>query len=536
MNTGRRRNRRRSGRFVTRLQILSLLLIVAAMGLFIRELVVFSQQEDQLPANISVGGIEVGGLSQAAARAAWEQTYAQPVTLYYNDSPILLDPASVGFRPNWQSMLAEAISVGESQGSFWLRFSNHLTQQELQDRAVLPLYADYQRTLLEQFLNNVAQRYDRVAGDPDYDVQTLTTFVGQPGYQLNIPQAMDLIDAALRDPVNRTVVLPVGGTDSDRPGMDTLRELIIAYLDSEGFIYDGQTTLASVFIMDLATGEEINLLGDIAYTAASTMKVSILIDYFRLISRDPTQDEAWLLANSLLCSRNSSSNLLMEIIGGQNVFNGLAQINQTIQYVGARNTFITAPFVEGVAEQQLGSIAPPETNPNPAYDTDPDPYNQTTAEDMGTVFTMLYDCAEYGSGLVAAFPDGEFNQTECRRMLNLMSANDLNRLLQGGIPAGVRISHKNGWLDNVVGDAGIVYPSNGRDYVISVYLWEDVDFQDFERLWPLVEGISRATWNYFNPDEALTNPRELPATAQDCEGNYLPPEGQVDLDNINGWR
>jgi len=38
------------------------------------------------------------------------------------------------------------------------------------------------------------------------------------------------------------------------------------------------------------------------------------------------------------------------------------------------------------------------------------------------------------------------------RALELMSANDLGRLLQGGIPAGTRISHKNGWLEDVHGD------------------------------------------------------------------------------------
>jgi hypothetical protein len=118
-----------------------------------------------------------------------------------------------------------------------------------------------------------------------------------------------------------------------------------------------------------------------------------------------------------------------------------------------------------------------------------------------------------------------------------MSANDLLRLLQGGIPPDVIISHKNGWVADMVGDAGIVFPANGRDYVIAVFLWEDTEFQNFERLWPLVEGISRAAWNFFSPQEALLSPREdIPFTAQVCEGNYLPPFEQLDLNDINGWR
>ena len=81
-----------------------------------------------------------------------------------------------------------------------------------------------------------------------------------------------------------------------------------------------------------------------------------------------------------------------------------------------------------------------------------------------------------------------------------------------GIPEGTRISHKNGWLNDMVGNAGIVYPASGRNYVISVFIWEEADFQDYERLWPLVEGISRAAWNYFSPGAARRrgfNPKRL---------------------------
>lgn len=536
MSLGSKSFRRKRSTLVLRLQILSVLLFMAAAGVFIWHLILFSQQEDQLTQGIVAGGINVGGMSQAEARAAWEQAYAQPVILYYGDSPIVLDPASVGFRVSWQTMLARAVSVAESEGNFWVRFSHYLSKQEFTQAADIPLYADYQRNLLENFLQDIAARYDQSSGAAKYDVSTLTTFSGQSGVVLNIPRTVDMVDAALKSPNQRTVILPIGDTEFSQPGINTLEALIVAYLDSEGFIYDGQTTIVSVFIMDLQTGAELNLLGDVAFSAASTIKLPILIEYFRLLSRDPTQDEAWLMANSLLCSRNSSSNLLMEIIGGQNLFAGILSVTETAQKLGARNTFISAPLIEGVAGQTLGSIAVPRTSPNPRYTTTPDPYNQTTAEDLGTLLALLYDCAHYGSGLMVGYPDGEFDQTECRRMIELMSVNNLERLLQAGIPEGVRISHKNGWLNDMVGDAGIVYSPNGRDYIISVFVWEEAEFQNYLRLWPIVEDISRAAWNYFNPEQALYSPRAVPPTAQDCEGNYLPPEGQVNLDDMNSWR
>lgn len=525
------------------LPFLSFLCISAAIGLLSVEMIRFTQRSEQLASDVTVAGVEVGGLSPQQAVVRWEQAYAEPVTLYYADSPILLYPPEVGFRVNTESMLAASRSAIETNANFWSRFVNYMLGRAPSQSIDVPLQAEYQRSLLEQYLGNIALRYNREPGRADYDVQTLTFRPGAQGYILNVPEAVAMIDAALRSPTNRTVVLPVSDSNASLPSIDSLRDMIVEYLDSEGFIYDGQTTVASVFILDLQTGEEVNLLGDVAFSAASTIKVPILIDYYRHLLFDPSPEEAWLMANSLLCSNNASSNLLMQITGerltgrSQDIFAGILDVTQTAQQAGARNTFLSAPLVIGVAGEQFGSIAVPPTSPNPYYNADPDPFNQTTTEDLGTLFQMMYDCANFGSGLMAVFPEGEFSQQECRQMLELMSANDLERMLQGGIPPDVRITHKNGWIDNEHGDAGIVYSPSGRNYVIAVYLWEDVEFLSYERAWPLIEGISRAAWNYFNPEQPLLQPRDLPITAQVCEGNYLPPGPEaVNLNDINSWK
>ncbi len=521
---------------------ISLLLLLAASAVLVYELVAFSRREELLPSGITVAGINVSGLSGRDAVARWESTYAEPLILVYRDirgeHPIRLHPDQVGWRISSDPMLADASASGEADGGFWRRFLDYLLGNERTVSRDIPLLAAYQDYALVSYLEDLALRYDNPAGMPGYDLQTLTVFQGDSGYALDIAAAKVEIDAALRSPNSRTVFLPVKLVETKLPTLTTLRDLLIDYLDSEGFIYDGQSTIASIFVLDLLTGEEINLLGDVAYSAASTIKIPIMIEYFRALNTQPAQDEAWLLANSLLCSNNASSNLLMEIIGGGDVFAGIQSVTLTSQYAGARNTFITAPFYLGVEGQQLGSIQAPDTNPNSTFVTGADAFNQTTAEDMGTLFSLLYDCAEFASGLATSYPQGQISQQECRQMLELTSANDLERLLQGGIPPNARLSHKNGWVFDTVGDAGIVYSPNGRDYVISVYLWEETEFQDYEKLWPLIEEISRATWNYFNPENALLVPREnLPATAVECEGNYLPPGPSfVDLSDINGWK
>lgn len=530
---GTRRRRRR----LPIIPLVSTIMLLAAITLFVIELVSFSSEEQQLPVGLVVAGVPVGGLSPAQAVTEWEEAYASPVTLFYGDSPILLDPDSVGFRMDREGMLRQALNSGSADAGVWLRFINHLTGQEFDQPESIPLAADYEENLLEQFLRDIAARYDRPPGKAGFDVQTLTTYPGTQGFLLDVDGAIPLVESALFDPVNRTVALPTRQEPAPAPDLTTLRELIIAYLDSQGFILGSQTTIPSIYIMDLSTGAEINLLSDVAVSAASTAKVAILIDYFRYLAFAPTREDAWLMANSLLCSNNSSSNLIMQILGNQDIFAGLADVNRTSHYIGARNTFITAPFYLGIEGQQLGSIPAPPTSPNPNFSTRPDPFNQTTTEDLGTMFAMIYDCANFASGLMAAYPNGDFTQQECQQMLNLMSANDLLRLLQGGIPPGTKISHKNGWLENVHGDAGIVFPPNGHNYVISVFVWEDTDFFDYTRAWPLIEDISRAAWNYFSPENPLLTPRtDLPVAAQECEGNFLPPFDQLDLNDINGWR
>jgi len=535
--------------------ILSALMIITAVGLFIYELISFTHLENRLPGGVTVAGVPVGNLTQNEASLKIEADYTSPVTLYYRNSPINLIPDEIGFTVNTDVMLASARSADETLGGFWWRFLNYMIGRDevvLQD---IPLVADYQRNALRQRLEEIAAIYDRAGSSFEYDLNSLTISSTGPSYRLDIDAAMDAVDAALRKSEQRAVDLPVIGTETEGASLFVLKDLILAYLDEQGFIYDGQSSTASIFILDLTTGEEINIQGDIAYSGASTNKIGIMLDLYRKLDREPNRDEAFLMANSMLCSNNSSSNRIMELyLGNGNIFSGLASVTNNMQHIGAKNTFLIAPYIDGSANQQLGQIQAPPTSPNPNFNTYPDPYNQTTAEDMGSVMSLIYDCANYGSGLMAVYTDGEYTEHECKQMLELMSANDLNRLLQAGIPAGTRIAHKNGWIPGALagargattGEAGIVFPANGRDYVISVYLWEDSDTTGFDR-WPIIEEISRAAWNYFSPENPLLARRtDLPPAASECltrdasgailSYNYLPPYDVIDLNNINGWR
>ena len=232
LGTKRRRSTRRSSLL---LPVLSSLCLLASLGLFVMELLRFSQQQTRLPTDITVAGVEVGGLLPGEAVARWEAAYAEPIILYYGDSPILLDPAAVGFRTNNDVMLASARSTNNTGSAFWGRFYNHLTQQEVVAGLDIELTADYQQSLLREYLQDIANRYDAQASDAAYDLDTLTVRSGSAGQQLDVNQALTMVEEALFSPTDRTVNLPVGGTANFSPDISTLRELIVAYCNPTTF-------------------------------------------------------------------------------------------------------------------------------------------------------------------------------------------------------------------------------------------------------------------------------------------------------------
>ncbi len=523
------------------LEIASAILLLGAIVLGMLELVAYSNQKDTLPTDLTIAGIPVGGLSEEDALARVESVYAaQPVQLYYEGSPILLDPAEINFRVNGEAMMASARAQSSREKNFWAGFWNYLERRPVAAVSV-PLSAEYPESDLRDYLDNLAQRYDAKATGAGFDLATLTFGSGTSGRLLDVDQAMVLVNRALFDsnPENRRVDLPTVAAAAPQQNMDTLRDAIMDLTYSMDFPYNGTDSLVSVYVMDLASGENVKILSDVPHSARSVIKIPIMINLFRkelLVS----QDEAFLLTESILCSNNASSNLLMQVAGdGAGVEpalrDGLNQVSCTAQELGAEHTFISAPLDVADRDYQFeAAVCRPPDAGNTSYNTDPDAYSQTTAEDMGLLLTQIYDCANYGSGLMAVYPT-DITQTECQQMINLLSGNRIDRLIELGVPPGIQIAHKNGWGIETSADAGIVY-SPGGDYVLSVFVWErDVDGNNLPTIlsWEVIEEISRLVYNYFNPDVPLIQRRQPinPNTAINCVTVRYPED--VDLNDIN---
>ncbi|MGQ0600134.1 MAG: serine hydrolase [Anaerolineales bacterium] len=483
------------GRF-NLLFIFAAVCLVASAALFLFELYRYSQTFARMPAGLSLGGVPVGGLSETDALQQLITTYNAPVELRYRDEVILLDPPVVGFEVNAAVMLPQVTQFRNTSG-FWSGLWDYLWLQIAPVRDV-PLRAQYSQDRLRAFLADLAARYDEPGNPPTADPNTLGFEPGEPGHTLNTEAAVELINRALYSPRERTVTLPVAEQTIVQPTYQTLAELLKQNLQQ--YQFDG---VASIFLSDLNTGDELTfslsngepVTGPVAYSAMSIIKVPIMTSLFARRSGELTQEDDLLLQRSLEESQNTATDFLLKTIGRNDGFEGTRQMTNDMRRLGLVNTYLS-----GLLDVQGAVLSPYATPANGRADvsTNPDPYNQTTADDMGTLLVMLYQCSKGGGTLPAAFP-GEFTPQECQLMIDLLSQNKLGpSLIAGGSPGGF-VAHKHGWdtvpLTNIA-DAALVFTPGG-DYALVIYMHrpQTIGFPEANRI---VISLAQAVYNFYN--------------------------------------
>ncbi len=500
--------------------------------------------------DVTIGGVQVGGLNEADRLQNLELVYVeQPVLLYYDGSPVLLMPPDVGFRLDTDAMQAAATNQIESD--FWGGFWKHLWRSGSQAVDV-PLSANFDPAELRRYLEDLALRYNTLSGSSStYDAGTYVFRGSGSRTELDINAAMPLIERALfeLDPEQRVVDLPLVYTEGQPPTMDALEEALLQYLASDGRIfYDGPESAVSIFVLDLQTGEEIGIFENLPHDATSTIKIGIIINYFRHSISEPPPDVRYSLANAVICSDNGSANTLMEASDSDGWFvAGIRNVNDTMCQAGAVNTKIISRLwigQEGTGTIPVGYYTSVDVTPCPgatripadtSIATTPDPFNQATAADLGTMLMQIYDCAFYGSGLRTIFPE-EITQTECLQMLQLLQGTHFIHMSELGVPEDVvTTAHKVGYADDTFGDAGIMFTPGG-DYIFVMFVWErggaGNGLTDINK-WSMISDANRIVYNYFNPAQPLTQIRP-PVNPQGGAACVMPLPGyEISLADIN---
>jgi beta-lactamase class A len=350
----------------------------------------------------------------------------------------------------------------------------------------IPLQANCDEEQLKNFLANIAEEHDHPPQKPSANASTLTFVPGQPEQQLDIEASLPLVVGALNSATDREVDLVVKlGPPPREPGLWMMEQMIEGILaDFPGFY--------SIYIKDLSSGEEFADDADVAYAGMSILKIAIMVEAYKHLDGPSDVDTTKILTETMTLSGNFTANLLLRhTIGDGDAYEGVRRLNQTMKLVGLVNTFMATPYDEDVLPQHISTPANQRTD----VSTNPDPFMQTTPEDMGRLLEMIYQCANGGGTLIAAYPD-ELTPDECQAMLDMMSQNRVGALIEAGVPDGTQVAHKHGWVGDSHGDAGIVFTPGG-DYVLCIYLYH-TDWLEWEVSSPLMAHISEATYKYFN--------------------------------------
>lgn len=509
-------------------------LIIAVSGVMLllgfvigaTELVAYSDEYNAVTEtfgdDVTIGGVQVGGLTEADRLATLEQVYVeQPITLYYGDNPIYMTPQQVGFRLNTEAMTAAANA--QLGADFWGGFWDFLWREKA-NAIDIPIYAEYDKADIRRYLEQIALRYDVNSSTTGFDLASFTFVAAGGGTQLDIDATIPLIEQAMfaLEPQNRVVNLPTTRTDGRDIGIDDLEAAILQYLDAETrFNWNGPDGAMSVFIMDMQTGEEVGINEYLLHDGTSTIKVGVLVNFFRHRIQAPNAQQKYDLLYAVACSDNGSANTLVDATSSDPTSwaDGFRKLRRTYCEGGAVHTQLTTHLFIGPAGEglvagdyytQIGlgtcenaSVIPLDGN----VQTNADFQNQTTAADMGTLLMNLYDCAYNDSGLLTIM-EGEITQTECQQTIEVLRGTNFKHMTELGVPEGTDIAHKVGYFGDTSADVGIVQTPGG-DYVFALYLWEQRTTD--ARLWDVFGNINRIAYNYFNPNDPMLQTRTPPA-------------------------
>lgn len=479
-----------------KLQRLLIIFLLFLGGLYlVYQGLMYNLQRDKFPTGMTIAGVDVAGLTRDEAAARITEQFSAPIFLYHQEERVPINPVEVGFSLDLETMLDQA-EAAKGQKSFEEGFVEFVLKRPFAP-VNIKLIAGHDNEALAAQIQNIAEFLDKPASAPQLVVGSGSYEPGQPGYVTDIEASLPAAEMALYqpDPDDRIVHLVLQDQDPIPLNMSVLEGQLRRELEKA----EAQGMVGSVFIMDLQTGEELSINGDYALSGLSILKIAIFEEAYRALDSPPNEYVQGLFYDTAVRSSNYAANLLLHVIAGQeNTYEGAAVLTESMQRLGLVNTFMAIPY-DAIEVSTRPSTYTTPANSRPDSPFVADTARQTTAEDIGTLLSMIYHCSKGGGALLAVYP-GEITPDECQAIIDLMEQNTEGNLIRLGVPEDVLVSHKHGWGDNLThGDAGIVF-SPGGDYVIVTYLHQPSGFIVSEFSFPILWELSRLTYNYFNFD------------------------------------
>ena len=487
--------------------ILSFLLRVAALlslataGLLVyNQSIHYTQARAVYPPGTLIADVPMSGFDMGQAVERLKQAYSNvPVELHYRGGVIQMDPAAAGFTLDFGAMISPA-EVARTSLPYWNGVWDDLWNHPRAVPNAIPLASTYSEDQIRAYLKDqIAAVYDFPPTTSAPIQGTLNFSPSQPGSALDIDPAVPQIAAALRSLTARSVELTSHPIAAPRPPISSLQLLFEQTVQRMG--YNGTLEL---FLSSPQYGDKLQLAydhgkpvaPDIAFTAASTMKIPIMISVFRRQPDPLPQDIQDKFAAMIEFSDNDMSDKLMQTID-KNL--GPLLLSKDMQALSLKNTFLAGYYYSGAPLLQRF-----ETPANQRSDvaTAPDVYNQTTPTDMGVLLEAIYSCSEGQPNRLQTVWAGQITQSKCQQMVDFMSKNRNGVLLEAGLPESTRVAHKHGWttesdgLIHTISDAGIIY-SAGGNYILTIYI-HDREQLLWERMNFMIALLSQTAYNFYN--------------------------------------
>ena len=253
---------------------------------------------------------------------------------------------------------------------------------------------------------------------------------------------------------NRLMLTPtIEKTHSEITTMYHTNEMAGLKNQLQGLMKEYPMVKPAIYVWEYENGKYVDINGDELYSAASIIKLPVLVRLFKSIEanqmtifddmlltdyyqssdsgnlqyaqtgRKYTLDQ--LAKTMIQDSDNTSTNMIMSKLGGMDDIN-----------IGLRDWGISKTYVRTWLPDLKGT-------------------NKTTAKDMAKILYNLDN-------------PGFLNINSREYIIDYMSHVKNNRLIAAGLGDGALFIHKTGDIGTMLGDAGIVYAQNGKKYIVVI--------------------------------------------------------------------
>lgn len=438
----------------------------------------------------TIAGLDVSGMDSAEVESAINAHYAAilvlPIELFVGESNQSIRPAQVSLQLDIPTMLNEA------------------SQQIAASESVeVPLRLQFDDAALAEQLDTILASANT---GPTIDVITTSnvfsrSFVFRPSRYLDV--------ASLKTQIANHLESTQGAEPLElellpREGEETITANITDIRQQVDLMASNWNGVVGLYLYDLDTGSAAIYNGSTVFSAASVMKVAIMLQaYINLPTFTPDTQDA--LEAMIIESDNAGANaVLAASINGsepRDAYQATQQMNATLKDLGLQYTYMNTPYNADTFLEDVDDITisgGPAQEGSPPY-TKPDPLVRTTPAEIGRIFLLIDECSKGFGELLIRYSEN-LSPERCQEMLDLLAQNADNTRMRAGLPADVHLAHKSGWVSDMQADVGIVR-SPGGNYVLAIYVWRNVDELSEAEAKRAIAGFSHLIYSAYNPTE-----------------------------------